>query len=99
MESLLRLLQLNTRFATNDISKEFLQRRVGLGYAMKYQKLDRSVIQTFIKSKRKNEELARYTSLSSSSMHNVNANYDNDDECGRSGIVKKRSVSANSYRT
>lgn len=100
MDGLLKLLQLNTRFVTNKIPKEFLQRRVGLGYAMKYQKLDRSVIQTCIRSKRKNEELAHSMPLSNSSaMHNANANDGDDGECGRSGIVKQRNTSAHSYRT
>lgn len=40
-----------TRFTTNKVSKNFLPRRMGLGYKMKHQKLDREVIKPCLKSK------------------------------------------------
>ncbi|WEL39041.1 hypothetical protein PFJ87_07g01190 [Encephalitozoon hellem] len=79
MDRILQKLLFDTRFTTNKIEKEFLVRRMGLGYSMRPKKLERDIIRPCLKAARKREE--------------ANVAEEEEEDVGRSGSVKKRSVS------
>lgn len=63
-----------TRFSTNRVSKSFLPRRIGLGYASTHERLNRDVIRPCLKARRK-------------TVHPEPAS--ESEETGKSAFVKK----------
>lgn len=78
MDEILQELLLDTRFTTNKIPKEFLVRRVGLGYSMRSKRLERDIIKPCLKMGRRKEETY---------LHQ-----EEEEDVGRSESVKKRTV-------
>ncbi|AHL30127.1 uncharacterized protein Eint_070915 [Encephalitozoon intestinalis ATCC 50506] len=80
MDGVLEKLLLDTRFTTNKIPKEFLLRRVGLGYSIRSKRLDRDIIKPCLKAK-KNKEKA------------LSIQEEESEDAGRSESVKKKARS------
>lgn len=79
MDRALEKLLAGTRFTTNKIPREFLMRRVGLGYKATHWRLSRDVIGPCLKAKRQREKAARALQQESES-----------DDIGRSGSVRRK---------
>lgn len=76
MDLLFEKMCLSTRFTTNKVVKDFLPRRIGLGYRIAHLRLNRDIVKPCVRAKMKKSEDTKTESIS-------------DEEMGRSAMVKK----------
>lgn len=70
----------STRFTTNGIAKDFLPRRVGLGYRAVHVRLSREVIRPCVRMRNRRR----------SGETSVDVQDECDEDCGKSAMVKRR---------
>ncbi|CCI73954.1 ECU07_0965 [Encephalitozoon cuniculi GB-M1] len=76
MDNIFERLLLDTRFTTNKIPKRFLLRRVGLGYAVRHQRISRDDIRPCLKTRR--------------AIERTDCFQEDEEDAGRSELVRKR---------
>lgn len=67
MDKFLQNLFLNTKYSTHKIKPEFLQRKVGLGFGMIFQRPNKDIMKPLIKKIRREKEILEKKEESSSS--------------------------------
>lgn len=85
MDHLLKNLLQFSRFTTNTLPKEFLPRRVGLGYQHTETKINREIIRKCLKTKRKEQKLR-------DKGNTVVDAEDSDDDLGKSKMIKTKNI-------